>query len=258
MINLPKITSSDIENLREKIAEYKSLDMHSASEQEIFRHVVQICSRYVLSNVSISNRKLFRIRRASHLGEYLENEDDVWWPPSPQDGRVNRAGKPILYTSDSLETAINECGIAVGDAVNLIQYSVKQGESLIFADLTRDFDELKLKDNLQCRYFKLVQRFILSEITKDIFWVAKKNYLATQVMSETFLDVPHGNGYMYPSVARLHQGTNYAIKIEIAKSKIKFDCCCHMIYHGRENGGAVIYLHGKSSRVVDGRLVRDF
>lgn len=196
---------------------------------------------------------LIRVRKSQPDARLLV-ESDVWWPPSPGLGRVNRAGVPILYTSESLETALRECRVEIGESFHLIQYSLLGGESLSFSDIQYDISDFPVALTVnQSKYLRKIQSFLYDVFTR--MEVEPDYYSLTNHLADSFMNMPNVDGYMYPSVAGLGKGINFAIFPIIARNKLKFDCVLSATYHSKKNGAAEIYVSAKANQITGGRIV---
>jgi hypothetical protein len=248
------ITDADLRDLDERIAVFWRTLKAGMPAAEADHQMLRICDQFASRIVSVTPpRKLIRLR-ASKPDDRLHVESDVWWPPSPGVGRVNRAGTPILYTSDSLETALRECKIEIGDSFHLIQYSLKENNTLIFVDIQSDISDFpgSLTTN-QRKYLRKVRAFLYDMFTR--MEIENGYYELTNHLADSFMNMPNVDGYMYPSVAGLGVGVNFAIFPSSARSKLKFDCVLSSRYDGRNSGAAVIYVAAKANQIKDGRII---
>lgn len=249
--------------LLSKIEEFKRLDLKNTSVNDITTKILSTLSCMLVSRtVFKEDSKLYRVRRLKKdLSNMPHTFQDIWHPPADKvmaDGRVNLKGQPMLYTSTEQITPIYECDISEGDYYAIIQYKVKKGSELIGYCVgsnieSEDLDETGRINN------KIINDFLVSEFSKPVGKGTEYLYKISNVIAQSFMDMPFCDAYVYPSVAHYKKGWNVAIKPQSAKHKVEFDCALICEHGGFDVDGNYLFkvIH-KTNSVVDDNLIYVF
>ena len=263
MLQPNPLNSLNTMELLSKIEEFKRLDLKTASINDITMKVCQTLScMIVTSSVFKEGTRLYRVRSLkSDLSNMPKIFQDIWLPPVEKvkaDGRVNLQGQPVLYTSTEQITPLYECNIADGDYYAIIQYSVKPGQELIGYCVGNGVEPDDLNETGKINN-KIINDFLVSEFSKPVGKGTEYLYKLSNVICQSFMDMPFCDAYVYPSVAHYKKGWNVAIKPNSANCKIAFDCVLICRSGGFDSSGNHVFqvLH-KANLDTDNNLVYRF
>ena len=249
--------------LLSKIEEFKHLDLKNASVGDITTKILGTLSCMLVSqSVFKEDTKLYRVRRLNKdLSNMPRTFQDIWHPPADKimvDGRVNLKGKPMLYTSTEQITPIYESDISEGDYYVIIQYKIKPGQELIgyCVGSTLEPEDLNETGKINNR---IINDFLVSEFSKPVGKGTEYLYKISNVIAQSFMDMPFCDAYVYPSVAHYKKGRNVAIKPQSAKQKVEFDCALICENGGFDLEGNYLFkvIH-KTNSVVNDNLIYVF
>lgn len=170
-------------------------------------------------------------------------------PPPPEkckQGRANRAGQPVFYASDSLETAVVETRPQVGEwvavskwevlvpmTVNHLGYHAKNLELLSggrAAPVFDGFDGTGYGDDNESVTQWLAQRFCARE--SDLF-----NYALSNAIAEVHLAHALFDALQFPTVAMNGAANNFAIKVPFANANLRLAKARWALVDGRTKDG---------------------
>lgn len=204
----------NIERLQNEIRNFRNLDIENSDNKDIEKSMFNILTTISLSTPYQLSGRVYRIRKiVNHETHSLKQ--DLWAPPSScvkTLGRVNMPGESILYTTFTIDTAIDEVRLSPGDHFSLAIYKFKEIEypsNNTFMVRYPYYDiENTFKENT---YFAILNQFLFEELTTVVNEDNKRHYLITNTIVKTILKNFRKDGVIYPSVFDLTK-YNLAIK----------------------------------------------
>ncbi|MDN2481117.1 RES family NAD+ phosphorylase [Vibrio agarivorans] len=225
----------------EYIHELAKLVLQSSCPEEVKRGLSQIVKFYDTTNFQLSfSMPYFRARKCTSSTGYASTSDIYIPPPKYTDaGRLNEAGKPVLYLCLSMATALSEIKATDGDYVQIGLYEPKDkklrlgliGEKIgsikqsgAYLPIEKSEHYRKLIDNLNAKDPKLAMAYLysdgfLNEVLTDPS-ADSKNYLHSRALTNLIINKePFLDGIMYHSLAH-SGGMNIALPFESAQKNI--------------------------------------
>lgn len=216
--------------LREKIRNFKDINFKNLGYKEIGDAVHKVLAMGNSPNGPVSvfpmenakypkGTKFYRVRKFSNGKNPVSTVPDCWYPP-PKDtkmGRVNLAGKPILYTSPINPTiAAEEMGLMDGSPFVLLEYEANKDVHFGWITYgTASFDSVLNEEELG--KLDMLRDFLFDEFTRVVGDGTEYLYRITNVIAETYFNYPDSSGYCYPSIARREGCWNTSFFPEQAK-----------------------------------------
>lgn len=141
----------------------------------------------------------YRVRIDRPLGTV----DDCWCPPARimQANRLNRPGKPALYTSPkNFTVAMDELQVRVGQTVSLITYRAKVKVLVMIIGVEPDYSHLNDEQTVKQ---KMLTDFLYDEFTRDVARGSEHRFQISNLIADMTCPVlPGFAGWCYPSTMR--------------------------------------------------------
>lgn len=213
-------------SILEAIEDWRSLDLVSATDQDVESRVIRFMDRIEQTVVARTDKRFPALWR-------LQRDDDRDWghtsallyPPSHQakPGRCNRQGCPVLYCADRASTTFDELRVQTGDRVVLIQYECTA--TLTLARLVGKFapthlDGSPLFEGEHLAAYQILRDFLRSEFMRPVGEGTEFLYRISAALCRHWLDSEESDGWEYPSLWS-GGGTNVAIKSASVDTKLK-------------------------------------
>ena len=162
-----------------------------------------------------SGSRFYRVRTT----DYLCGRQECWCPPDPcmKRNRLNRTGKPILYTSpEDYRVAVEEIGVdkKAMDMFSLIVYRVKRNRQVRLTHIGG------VEEGRECRtVLRLYLDFIHNWFARDVGQGTEYLYNISNAIKDAY---PRGDtdGWCYPSVAHRGEALNAAFIPSKAEDKL--------------------------------------
>ena len=229
--------------LRQKIRKFRALNFriltYSQIQQALFITLASGTQKTgtgsgwgMSSNYSIfpGGTKFFRVRRYEDGVNPVATVADCWYPPPSitKIGRVNMAGKPVLYTSPvNPIVAATEAGVMDGNPFVLLEFTatkeVRLGWIAHLGDLPNGTYDKEETEKLE-----MIRDFLVEEFTREVGVGTEHLYMITNVIAEDYFNYPNSSGYCYPSVARKEDSWNVAFYADHAKEKLELTRISHL------------------------------
>ncbi|WP_342040709.1 RES family NAD+ phosphorylase [Aeromonas caviae] len=188
------------------------------------------------------DRPIIRARICSS-GNGYNNINELYAPPPKitKVGRMNDAGKPMLYAAYNIGTAISEINAKEGDIIHIAEFELPKistnglrclviGEvfnsyhgistvSDLFYNEVRSLLGILANDNIKNMLSFLYMDALSAELLNDIN-ASKNNYLYSRTLSRLLLTkYPSIDGFIYPS-AKIKGTSNIVLKTNTIQTKI--------------------------------------
>ena len=197
-INLKTISDSKLENAIDNVLKVK-VNGELKSVQLQFSKIIG--EKYIHS-------RFCRVRRLTkediHSRDFLsmKKERDAWWPPKEfvkTRGRLNKEYESLLYVAETLETALEETKIKVGEQFYYIEFRTKKPFRACFIGEWEDFEGLNEIENLK---LKLYNEFLINEFSKDVGIGTEFLYRPSEIIAKKYFnqDIVQ-DAWCYSSVA---------------------------------------------------------
>lgn len=210
----------------------------STSAAEVEKRLHLVVSFYSLINYSFRLGPLFRARKCLTANGYTRIEQVGYPPPAlTPNGRLNEAGKPMLYVSPNIFTVLEEVEARIGDHIHITSYQLKEGCALrcgLVGEIMqvhrwgRALSSEELGDGLTKILRKMSNAAASSFVFADSFLASilrdpnagKDDYLKSRLLTRLlFLSQQNVEAIVYPSVAH-HGAMNLAIKPSAVDEKL--------------------------------------
>ena len=128
----------------------------------------------------------------------VKSQSDLWGPPEniAKIGRLNLDGESVLYTSPSLDAALDEMNVQDGELTTVIQYSSKKKLNLMRIGM------FSIDDAIASSHGDVLDElndFFRDEFIRDVGKGTEYLYNISNAISEYFHG-PESVGYYYPSM----------------------------------------------------------
>ncbi|MCI3028762.1 hypothetical protein LMF32_06590 [Desemzia sp. C1] len=240
--------------LLNRIEDYRKVDLKRVSESELFDLTLKTMPCLSISARDIpADTKLFRVRR-KQKGAQFKRKTDVWYPESKyvtERQRLNDVGEPILYTSLDKATPFYESKAKIGDSFAHFEYVVKNGQHIqaTSVGMNEVFSQANFngQGNINNR---IIEQFLHTEFTKDVGIGTEYLYRISIMLAKNFYDIPHCDGYMYPSVA-IGKGINIAIKPDSVDKKLQLTRVTNLVVTSITDNGTIGFDEESQATSID-------
>lgn len=227
----------DANDLHEKICTFRKLPIKRLSRADIARHIGDVLcfdtpngKRAILIGSAGSypaGTRFYRVRALQADDTKLPLRDmrveaDAWNPPTHvvQQGRLNREGESLLYTSPmNPKVAVEEMKIPDGVNFALIVYEALDEIRVTSIGVTPD-DPGLIKDEVLKQ--RMLIDFLAHEFTRDVGVGTEYLYNISEIIAKDYFDHPPEvqDAWCYPSIAE-RPSFNVCFRPEVAKCKLR-------------------------------------
>ena len=223
-------------SLRQKIRDFRSLNFRKLTYSELQQ---AICSVLKSENPNTgqgigwgmpirygtysSGTKFYRIRLFIDGENPVSTVADCWHPPPEvtKIGRVNVAGKPVLYTSPINPTiAAAEMGVMDGTPSVLLEFTAREDVYLGWITYLNRFPD-GTYSQAEIEKIEMIRDFLVEEFSREVGAGSEHLYRITNIIADEYFNYPNSSGYCYPSIARKEGFLNAAFYSEQAKEKLE-------------------------------------
>lgn len=215
----------------EAIEEWRSLDLRTASPERIIATMRELRDRlefWVVQRNSSRPSKLWRVR-PRRRGESFDALGDLWEPPvgKPGLGRCNQAGRPVLYCSKDLATALDECEVTTDEELLLVKYAATS--RLLLNRIVGDFHPrrdglVSVFDESALSAYRIMREFLRSEFTKPVGKGTESLYMISAAVCEVWAATDGSDGWLYPSIrSPKERNDNLALAPDAAHAKLRIE-----------------------------------
>ncbi len=198
----------------ECIEEWRALDLRSATDAQVERHLSKLIKdlgEYTTSAITRRGyTKFYRVRPLDESFPWTSPGDFYYTPPErTKRGRCNLPSDPVLYCCPKKVTALQETLTGIGQATPanrfaMIEYAVLGEFSL--AQLVGPFDPNPRKgppilSGQELLSAQILREFIRAEFTKPVGAGTEYLYLISAAICRVWFDPQEYQGWKYPSVA---------------------------------------------------------
>jgi len=242
---MPEEYIPELNMMKKKFERLVKQDFSSMSPEDIineFYHIYGVLYRpiYINSPETCSALTVYRVISEEDVVRLKLDTSKTGafsYPPSPEKGRANIKGQPVLYTADNPHTAIYENIVAdtdgcVGKSFYLSEWKLRPGTTMnsilllygiiesdhFYYEIAKDtFERIKKTMNIYSR----AGRNSLEYIAKSLGLLFKQNHhYLSSVLAHHWLyfdrenDTAHVDCLVYPSVQKIKSAVNYAFHPE--------------------------------------------
>lgn len=210
--------------VREKVRHFRQLDFRRMSYGEVHSAVKAVISAvdekgetfHVIPMNWVTyeeGSQFYRVVKHS-----VTSQSDLWGPPEEKAriGRLNLDGESVLYTSPSLDVALDEMNVQDGELTTVIQYSSSERLKLTQIGMFRIDDAMPSNHG---DVLDELNDFFRDEFLRDVGEGTEYLYKISNVLSEYFVG-PESVGYYYPSM-RMKRKWNVCFDGEDIERRLK-------------------------------------
>lgn len=154
----------------------------------------------------------------------LRSEQDAWNAPASvcRQGRLNKEGESILYTSAAPNTAIEETRLAHGDNILMSVYVARKDIRCADIGGRSDFQGL---DELTVVKYTILRDFLYDIFARDCERGLEHYYVVSEIIAKEYFDWPpeYQDAWRYPSVADPERESNIAFRPAVGKEKLTLE-----------------------------------
>jgi len=211
-----------IPDLQKKINEFQSLDYKTSSLIDFDMLFRKIIPGFFVTGFQWGYAPIIRARKHSNPTLLFDNIKDLIYPINPPNhGRFNNIGESIFYGSDDKDTAMAEMRLKVGDRITILQSKRINRSVPLFLmeigvknELLKDNSRPKFKESFNKEFaklktteektrYKIIEEFLVNEITKTVQHYESHMYKSTIPIGNFYIKGnPDTEGLYYPATSR--------------------------------------------------------
>lgn len=244
----------DTMEILERIERYKKVDLKRISNQDLFNLTLETLPILNINSRNlVPGTRLYRIRLKDSEKLY-RNISEVSYPGKnlvTRRRRLNDVGESMLYTSLDSSTPFYEAKAKVNQSFAFTEFEVVEGANIQVTTIGIDNQNTYAGLNEQGKINnKILEQFLYTEFTKDVGIGTEHLYRISHMLVKNFFDIPHCDGYMFPSVA-FKNGLNIAVKPISVDKKLRVNKVINLKVIGMTESGTVDIAIESESTSVD-------
>lgn len=207
-------------HVKKCLDKWRGLDLRGAGDDEIEKSLLDLrdsIGSFLVQRTRRGFNSLWRVRRD---GRRFDVAREFWYPPTSatKQGRCNRPGEPLLYTSPREIAALDEMRAAKGDQLLLIEY---RSTSHLHLDRVVGFPDpnpqgrARILDGDDLVSYRLLREFLMDEFMQEVPEGSEHLYRLSAAICRTWTNSDCADGWIYPSVKAVTK-ENVAIRPEAA------------------------------------------
>jgi hypothetical protein len=219
-----QLSNLSYNDLQKVIDQFKSMDFNISSIADADKLFRLIIKHFVTQTMVWKEPIICRARRHNVDKLLFENTEELIYPQKATTyGRLNEIGESLFYGASHRDTALLEMRPKLGEEFTILESRLiraenapkfmevgirelmdKQNHSPGFMKQNRVMLERSLGTDDNKRRYKLINDFLVSEMTKVVKADEPHNYKGTIAIGQFYIKGnPLADGIIYPSISRL-------------------------------------------------------